>query len=292
MITGMQTLVGRMVAVTALLLSASAAAQIQSDVIYGHKDGMALVYDVFHGDQPNGAGVIYMVSGGWFSVWQDPESRLPGFKPMLDAGFTVFAVHHGSAPRYKVPDAVSDVRAAVRHIKANADEFGVDPDRLGVYGGSAGGHLSLMLGLNAEATPESDTAPEGRGRMLAPQYAEADGDASLAAVVAYFPPVDLRQWAGPSERFPALDFSKEKAAAVSPIRFVDAGDPPVLLIHGDSDELVPLSNSEILVVELDKNGVAHDLLIIEGGGHGFRDPAHRAEATAAMVAWFEQYLVL
>ena len=146
MFTGMQTLIRRMLAVAVLLLGANISAQIQTDVVYGHKDGMALVYDVFHGDQPNGAGVLFMVSGGWFSVWQDPERRLPGIQPMLDAGFTVFAVHHGSAPRYKVPEAVSDVRAAARHIKANADEYGVDPDRLGVYGGSAGGQSTIAIG--------------------------------------------------------------------------------------------------------------------------------------------------
>jgi dipeptidyl aminopeptidase/acylaminoacyl peptidase len=64
-----------------------------------------------------------------------------------------------------------------------------------------------------------------------------------------------------------------------------------LLIHGASDELVPLSNSEILAVELKKTGVVHELIVIEGGDHGFRDPAHRSQANAAMVAWFKQYLV-
>jgi len=264
-------------------------AQIRSDVIYGHKDGMALIYDVFHADEPNGAGVLFMVSGGWFSVWQPAERRMAQFEALLDAGFTVFAVHHGSAPRFKVPDAVSDVRAAVRHIKANAADYGVDADRLGVWGGSAGGHLSLMLGLNSETPPASPPA-EGRGRMLGPHYKAADGDASLAAVVAYFPPVDLQALAGPSERFPALNFPADQAAAISPIRFVSEDDPPVLLIHGDADELVPIRNSEVLAKELDATGVPHDFLIIEGAGHGFRG-ADRTAASDAMVGWFTEYLV-
>lgn len=261
---------------------------ITADVVYGHKDGMALTYDVFEPEAANGAGVLFMVSGGWYSVWQAPESRLQMFGSLLDEGFTVFAVMHGSAPRFKVPEAVSDVRAAVRHIRANADAYGVDAARLGVWGGSAGGHLSLMLGLNAEGEFDQPEA-EGR-RMLAPRYAvNASADGSVAAVVAYFPPVDLRPLAGPSERFPALDFDPDAAAAVSPLLFVSSDDPPTLLIHGDADELVPIRNSEALSAALEREGVPHEFVVIEGAGHGFRGE-HRTQATQLMVDWFSEQL--
>lgn len=264
-------------------------ATFQSDVIYGHKDGMALTYDVFLPEKANGAGVVYMVSGGWFSIWQPASQRLSYFDALLAEGFTVFAVHHGSAPRFKVPEAVSDVRAAVRHIKKNAATHGVDPNRLGVWGGSAGGHLSLMLGLDPEGKPFE---PRGEGfRQIGPQYlADAADDAKLAAVVAFYPPADIRPRVGPSERFPALDFPKEQAASISPILFISADDPPTRLIHGDSDELVPVADSEILQKSLEETGVKHDLLVIKGGDHGFRNPDHRKEAMAAMVAWFKQHL--
>lgn len=277
--------------VVAVAGQGAAYAQIDSDVIYGHKDGMALVYDVFHAEEPNGAGVVYMVSGGWFSRWREPQSRLPQFAALLNEGFTVFAVYHGSAPRFKVPDAVSDVRAAVRHIRTHADSHGVDADRLGVWGGSAGGHLSLMLGLDSE-TPPMSAEGEGRARFLAPSYAvNGDADGRLAAIVAYYPPVDLRPRVGPSERFPALNFSADAAAAISPILFVTKDDPPTMLIHGDADTLVPLADSEILAKELSGKGVEYDLLVIAGGDHGFRTPSHRAEATRAMVAWFKAHLL-
>jgi len=279
------------IVILTVVFSVTTFAEIRPDLIYGHKDGMALVYDMFQGKKPNGAGIVYMVSGGWFSRWQDPAKREQQFQPLLSEGFTVFAVHHGSAPRFKVPDAVSDVRAAVRHIRTHADEYRVDPDRLGVWGGSAGGHLSLMLGLNAEAKP---IQPKGEGsmRFLAPNYAaDPNAAADLAAVVAYFPPVDLRQRVGPSERFPALDFPTNAAAAISPILFVDANDPPVLLIHGDADKLVPLRDSEILTEELVRKGIIHELLVIKDGGHGFRKPEDRAQATNAMVAWFKKHLL-
>ena len=269
--------------------SGSAQAEIVGDVIYGHKDGMALVYDVFTPASPNGAGVVRMISGGWFSRWVDPAQRITGFEPLLAEGFTVFAVHHGSAPRFRVPDAVSDVRAALRHIRVHAAEYGVDADRLGVWGGSAGGHLSLMLGLDSEGLPAGprDDRPF---QVQGPHYEETAADAEVAAVVAYFPPVDLREVVGPSERFPALDFAENQAPAISPILFVTVDDPPILLIHGDADELVPLANSEILTAALQETGVTHELLVIEGGDHGFRNPDHRAEATTAMVAWFNQHL--
>ncbi|MEZ5558076.1 MAG: alpha/beta hydrolase [Pseudomonadales bacterium] len=261
-----------------------------ADVVYGHKDGMALFYDVIRPAQPSGAGVIYMVSGGWFSVWQPPEQRFGYFDPLLAEGFTVFAVHHGSAPRFKVPEAVSDVRAAVRHIHEHAAQYGIDPKRLGVFGGSAGGHLSLMLGLDSQSQPDAAASAAPR-RSLGPYYASnGDSDARVAAVVAYYPPVDLRGLAGPNERFPALEFDPDQAAAISPLLFVSSDDPPTLLVHGDADTLVPVSNSQRLDEALTAQGVEHELVVIEGGDHGFRDPALRARADAAMVRWFKQHL--
>ena len=255
---------------TAFVLSsthfaATASPAITSDVIYGHKAGMALVYDVIQPEDHHGAAVLFMVSGGWFSRWQPAEQRVPWFAHLLEAGFTVVAVHHGSAPRFKVPEAVADVRLAVAHLRENAERFGIDPNRLGVHGGSAGGHLSLMLGLDAE------------------------GENRLQAVVAYFPPVDLADVVGPSERFPALDFDPELAADVSPINFVSADDPPVLLIHGDQDELVSISHSERLHAALDEAGVANELVVIEGAAHGFRGEAQQT-ARAATAEFFQAHL--
>jgi acetyl esterase/lipase len=247
-------------------------------VVYGHKDGMALVYDVFRPAKPNGAGVAFMISGGWYSRWAPPGERLAGFKELLDHGFTVFAVHHGSAPRFKVPDAVADVRRAIRHIRLSAASYGVDPQRLGVTGGSAGGHLSLMLGMAADAgDPDANDAVQRTS-------------ARVQAVVALFPPVDLTFMVGPSERFPALDFSKDEAPKVSPIAFVTGDDPPTLLIHGDKDQLVPIRNSTAMLEALKKANVESELIVVENGEHGFRNPEHRQRSLTAMVAWFEKHL--
>ena len=117
----------------------------KEDVIYGRKYGTALTMDVFTPKKDaKGIGVIFVVSGGFFS---SHEAINPSFiRPFIDRGFTVFAVVHGSQPRFTVPEIIQDMNRAVRFIRHHARDYGIDPDRIGIYGGSAGGHLSLMLG--------------------------------------------------------------------------------------------------------------------------------------------------
>ena len=114
------------VALLAVALAAPAQAslyELHSDVVYGHKMGMALTYDVIEPANGNGAGVLFMVSGGWNSTWFDPQAALQrsaAFSSLVEEGFTLFLVRHGSAPLFKVPDAVVDVRKALAHIRDNA----------------------------------------------------------------------------------------------------------------------------------------------------------------------------
>jgi dipeptidyl aminopeptidase/acylaminoacyl peptidase len=112
----------------------------------------------------------------------------------------------------------------------------------------------------------------------------------VAAVVAYFPPVDLRGWTGPNDRFPALDFDATLAELVSPILVVSSDDPPTLLVHGTDDDLVPLSHSERIKTAFDEQKVTAELIVIEGAGHGFRGE-HADQASEALEAWFVEHLV-
>jgi acetyl esterase/lipase len=260
--------------------------KITPDVVYGHKAGMALTFDVVQPKKPNGAGVLFMVSGGWVSFWVPPETAVGPASPafvkffneLLDHGFTLFIVRHGSSPQFKVPEAVADVRRAVRFIRLNAARFDVDANRLGVCGGSAGGHLSLVLGTSSDA-----------GDKNAKDDVDKTSD-RVAAVVAYFPPVDLREWVGTrTKEFPALDFDKKLADGISPILFVSDDDPPTLLVHGDKDTLVPVSNSERIEKEFKKHHVPCELKVMRGAGHGFAGKQND-EAAQALVAWFDKYL--
>ena len=285
----------------AIPLQAQNSGSIMPDLVYGHKAGMALTLDVFRPASPNGASVLNMVSGGWVSRWRDPEQAQAGYQALLDQGFTVFAIRHGSSPRFNVPEAYADVTRAVRYVRLHAPHFGLDAERIGVYGGSAGGHLSLMLGLNSD---EGD--PNATDEVLR-------HGSRVAAVVANYPPVDLRPRATPSERFPAtipdrslffaggvvpgaaerfvaIDVEDEAGASVSPILFVTPDDPPTLLIHGDADALVDFNNSELMQAALMASGVETGLVVIEGAGHGFRTPEDRTQASDALVGWFVEHL--
>ena len=274
------------VAILAVFTAGAAFAQevaVTPDVVYGHKYGMALTFDVFTPANANGAAVLNMVSGGWRSAWRPHAASQRRYQALLDAGFTVLAVRHGSSPKFILPEIVPDVRRAVRYVRLNARRLGVDPNRLGVWGGSAGGHLSLMLGLASDAgDPSAEDAVLRTGNRV-------------AAVVAYYPPVDLRPLArgitgeNPNTRFPALNFDPADAHSVSPIVHVSGDDPPTLLIHGDADGLVPVSNSHDMYAALQEHGVESKVIVIPGAGHGFRG-ADAELAMTALVDWFAQHL--
>ena len=262
----------------------AAEVEILPDLIYGHKDGLAMTLDVLKPKSgANGAAILYMVSGGWVSRWAPPKEAVDRFQYLLDKGFTMVIIRHGSSPRYHVPDAVSDVRRAVRFVRYHAKQWGVDPNRLGVHGGSAGGHLSLVLGMASDA-----------GDPAAEELFMRESN-RVASVVAYYPPVDLRTMARGAvpategQRFPALNFEKEKAADISPILFVTPDDPPTLLIHGDADTTVNISHSQRMFQALQENKITSNFITLPGAGHGFRD-ADAQKAQAALLAWFEETL--
>ncbi len=256
------------------------------DVIYGHRDGMALTYDVFKPvKKANGALVVNMVSAGWRSQWAPPEERQARYQALIDKGFTVVALYHASAPRFAVPDAVSDVRLGMRHIKLHAADYGADPARIGVWGASAGGHLALVAGMMADdGDPAAANPLERQGNRI-------------AAVVAYFPPTDLVTLLQGRPKFDAINFDEQLRSSVSPLFSVDARDPPTLMLHGDADRGVPPAQSEAMKSALDKVGVENRLTMFAGADHDFYvkgDPvktdAYATEAMNAMVAWFETHL--
>ena len=254
---------------------------VTTDVVYGHKDGLALTFDVHRPAQPNGAGVIAIVSGGWQSSVEMSRLIVDGYlSPLLnEKGFTVFAVRHGSSPRYPMSAIVSDVRRSVRFIRRHAGEYGVDPNRIGVYGGSAGGQLALLLGTTADSGD-----PSASDAVLRES-------SRVAAVVAYFPPTDLSRWGTQRIRqaFPAMRLTDAEAAEYSPIRFVSPGAAPALIVHGDADTTVPMVEGQTMHGALTKAGVPASFLRIEGAGHGFGG-ADLERVNAAMVQWFQRHL--
>ncbi len=207
-------------------------------------------------------------------------------KLYLDQDYTLIIVRHGSAPRYQVPDAVADVRRAVRFIRWKAKDYGIDPERLGVTGGSAGGHLTLML-----ATTGDDGQADSKDEVLR-------HSSRIAAGVALYPPTDLRGWTtNPPAAIrahdglkPPLAFDAAKEELVSPILHVSDTNAPILMIHGEKDELVPVEHSTKMEEALKKTKAVSKLVVVKGAGHGY-SPQQLAETVGPETfAWFAEHL--
>jgi acetyl esterase/lipase len=262
--------------------------------------GYALTMDVLTPAKPNGIGVVACVSGGWVSRHEaiDGAIGLVG-KPLVDRGYTVFAVVHGSQPKFTIPEVLEDMHRAVRFIRANAKDYGVDPDRLGITGASAGGHLSLMQGVGGLPGNPKATDPVER---------VASG---VQCVGCFFPPTDFFNYgetgkaADPGPPFrAAFDFHefkdrtfervtdpekrKEINKAISPIYQVTKSSAPTLLIHGDKDSLVPLQQSELMIAKLKENGVPCELVVHKGGDHGWLGID---KDVLTIADWFDKHLV-
>lgn len=271
------------------IINVSASAQetdkaVIADVVYGHKDGLAMTYDVYPAKESNGAGILFMISGGWYSRWAPPEAMRPLFEPYLDAGFTMIAVRHGSSPRYSIPEAVADVTRSVRFVRRHASDYGLDPERLGVMGMSAGGHLALMLGTTGDdgidTTDQLDIVPS-----------------RVAAVVALVPPTDLRVavWEAPESlpayrNFPALDLPLKEAGSNSPLVHVTEDDAPSLVIMGGKDQLVPPRHGQWIAEAFEKKKVEHKLMIFADAGHGLEGSENRLTVAREAIAWFRKHL--
>ena len=274
----------------------------KEDVIYGRKYGLAMTMDVFTPkEKPNGAGVIFCVSGGWFSAKE--SINLFFIQEFLNRGYAVFAVVHGSQPKFTIPEVLEDMHRAVRFIKSHAKEYGVDPERLGIAGGSAGGHLSLMQG----------TAPK-KGNPDARDPIERESS-KVAAVACFFPPTDFLNYGeegkvalggGTLAAFrPPFDFwerekgtnklvviadeerRKEIGKQISPLYHVSKESAPALIVHGDADKLVPIQQAELIIAKLKENKVPCELVVKKGGGHGW---AGMDKDILTLADWFDKYL--
>jgi acetyl esterase/lipase len=247
--------------------------RVERDVVYGHVDGMATTYDVSRPARSNGAGVIFVISGGFLSSLEQQAFTSPVAEPLLEEGFTVFHVRHPSTPRYMAPEIYEAIRPGVEHILEHAGTYGVEASRVGIMGMSTGGMLALLLAMDV---PPDASAAQGQ---------------RVAAVVAYMPVADVRPWVGLVEITPSLAFPAALASSLSPVDFVSADDPPTLLIHGNRDTVLPLErNSVPLRALLASAGVPNDLVVVDGGHELFTGEA-KATADQAMVRWFQDRLL-
>ncbi len=261
------------------------------DVIYGRKFGVALTLDVFQPTKSaNGHGIVFMVSGGWHSAHEAINAGF--YKAFLDRGYTVFAVVHGSQPKFNITEIVPDIHRAVRFIRYNARGWGVNPDHLGICGASAGGHLSLTMGTQG-----------GPGKPDAKDPIDRESSA-VQAVACFFPPTDFLNYGTPGEDAVGVGVLKDFKVAfgprsdtaegrqllgkeVSPIYFITAHLPPTLIVHGDADKLVPVQQAESFVARATEAGAKAKLIVKPGAAHGW---AGMETDLIALTDWFDEHL--
>ena len=242
-------------------------------IAYGKRGGETLALDVLRPAKPNGVGVLLLVSGGW-------KSGKPGSfgewmaAPLIRRGYTVFPIYHVSQPKATIMEITDDMHRAVRFVRHHAKDYGIDPQRIGVTGGSAGGHLSLMLATRG-----------GPGRPDATDPVDRESSAVQAAAI-FYPVTDLlnlgKSRENPGDGGPPKSFVKGFGAAAtnmalwkvvgretSPLYYVTSNLPPVLIYHGDADTLTPLEQTEWFQAAARKVGREVQVKVHPGGDHGW-----------------------
>ena len=277
------------------------------EIIYGRKDGMALTMTMLTPKSKlNGKAIISVLSGNWVSADRMREGFAERSGMYLERGYTVFGVMVSSQPRYAIPDAILDLKRAVRFIRYNAKEYGVDPGKIGITGSSSGGHLSLMIATADDITDSRSTDPvdkvSSRVQAAAVFYPPTDfinfggvnttgtinqAGLVMARVAAAF---DFKVWNDTTGTYISVTDTKKRLAIakeISPINAVSSDDPPVIIIHGDKDVLVPKQQSESIIAKFKDAGITSQLIMKEGGSHGWRN---REVEEKNFVDWFDKYL--
>lgn len=210
--------------------------------------------------QPPHPAVLILHGGGFIGGNSRSPSEAYCADFLAPAGYAVFSVNYRLAPAANLPEMVSDVQRAVRFVRHHAARYNVDPDRIALLGGSAGGYLSNMAGLARPSTLPSAPDPVNHASDAVQAVVTLFGLSDLATLGADLL-IRTYRLLGPIPVTPAA------LAAASPVSLVHPGAPPFLLIHGDRDTLVPLDQSTRLLQALRRVGASADLLTIPGGPH-------------------------
>jgi len=254
------------------------------DVEYGRVGERALTLDIDLPKQPRGPvpGLIFIHGG----AWKGGERTIYHYytRRFAQRGYAAATVSYRLSGEAPYPAAVHDVKCAVRWMRAHAAEYGIDPDRLAAIGGSAGGHLAMMIGYCDAPHLEGDAGHAG---------VRSD----VAAVVNFYGPVDLTtemgQKASVVQKFLATSYDQDpkRYEEASPLSHLDANDPPTLIVHGTLDDVVPVDQADLLAKRLGELGVAHEYARMEGWPHTL-DAAQPANdyCQQRMLRFFEEHL--
>jgi len=265
------------------------------NLVFAEVHGTGLLADVFTplpSEDPrpgDGLAIVDVASGAFHSdrgkINDHKKARM--YDIYCGKGYTVFAIRPGSITKYSGMEMNQNVKTGIRWVKSLAEQYGIDPDRLGLTGASAGGYLATYAAVTAEG-------PSGQGAL-------GQFSTEVAAAAVFFPPTDftLVDWSqGGGRRLEGFFFNdgfdgktpEEIAArskALSPAHQVGEKAPPMLFIHGDADEVVKLEQSEIMVKALTDKGHSAELIVKAGGAHPWPTIY---EEVAVMCDWFDKQL--
>ena len=277
-----------------------------TEVIYGRKDGMALTMLMQKPASPNGKAVVSVVSGNWRSGYDLMQRFAEKDRLYLEAGYTVFNVIHSSQPKYSIPEIVEDVKRAVRYIRYNAKNYGINSNQIGITGASSGGHVALMVATTGDNGDKGSRDPvdnvssgvQACAVFFPPtdflNYGQNGFNASASQVIlrqtGLSAAFDFKRWNDTTRTYVSIsdvDAKKEIARQMSPSNFVSPDDPPTIIIHGDADRLVPLQQSELIIKKFEEAKVANKLIVKSGAGHTWRNSEVDEKN---FVSWFDQYL--
>lgn len=270
--------------------------KVERGIVYATPGGEKLLLDMAAPATGGPYPAVLLLHGGAWRFGSRTDLSRPGrgkdgrpvpsiIETVAARGYVVASASYRLAPKHKFPAQLEDARSAVRFLRANAKKYNIDPDRIAAGGFSAGGHIALLLGTT-DPPAGSDTG-------------DADEpSARVRCVVSFFGPTDLSLYAatpGLEDAYmvPLLGKECRTDPAVyrraSPIDRVSKGDPPVLMIHGTADIVVPIIHSERMYEKLKAAGVPAELITVKGEGHGWGGPV-AARTTADAIKFLDEHL--
>ena len=266
-------------------------AKIERDIVYAQVGDRKLLLDLHlppKSKEPLPV-VVWVHGGGWRSG--SKGSGGPAL-PLVSRSFAVVDVGYRLSGEALFPAQIQDCKAAVRWVRANAAKYGLDPDHIGAWGSSAGGHLVALLGTAGDAREfDTETNRDYSSRVQAvcdwfgpTDFLQMDAHAIEGSTLIHNAPKSPESLlvGGPIQQEPY----RALVTKANPITYVTKDDPPFLIMHGDKDILVSPHQSELLSDALKKAGVDATLHIVKGAGHGLRDGEQSPDKLFEMVAAF------
>jgi acetyl esterase/lipase len=266
-------------------ISIPAGVTYERDIEYANPDDQHLKLNIARPEKGDGPfPAIVCIHGGGFRAGSR-EGYNNTILKLAQNGYVAITVTYRLAPKYQFPAAVHDTKAAVRWLRVEAKKYKIDPDRIGVTGGSAGGHLAQFLGVTSDVKEfegNQNTGPSSRVNCVVNVYGPSDFTKSYGKSVDAAEVLPL--WLGGDNKT-----ALKAHLRASPLYWVTPNASPTLCIHGTKDTYVHHEQSEWLVAKMKAAGAEADLLLLEGAGHGFKGE-ESAKAEKAMMDFFAKHL--